>query len=81
MSQKFKITGISVDERNNRHSINLGDGRTVHGKEFFRDIEVTVKQGFNQYGWPAAVEDKVFYNEGATEERRLNRMRRNGWLG
>jgi len=81
MSKKFKITGISVDEQNGKYCIKLDDGRAVWGKEFLRDIETSKKYGYDVYGWPALVEDKVWYQEGASEEKYLARKRRNGWLG
>jgi hypothetical protein len=81
MSQKFKITGISVDDSKNHYCIKLSDGRAVWGKEFWRDIETSKKKGYDVYGWPAMVEDRVWYHEGASEERFLARKRRGGWLG
>ncbi len=82
MSTKYQIKGISVDERAGRYCITLSNGDVIWGKEFLRDLEVSKKTGFDLYGNQTSIEDKIWYNEGATEERTLNWKRKHqGWLG
>jgi len=75
-----KIKRISVDETAGSYSVETISGKVYKGKDSFNDLDVTWKQGYNSYGWPCAVEDKIFIEAGATEKRRKNWKKKNGFL-